>query len=132
MPEEPMKEAPKAAAGTSENKLLAALCYIINVIVPLFVIFTEKKKDRFLAFHAWQALLFAVAIFIVSIVLSIVITVLGFIPGINVVAGLLAACGFPLLWLAVMIYVLFLAYKAYQGEKVMVPMVGEYAEKQLK
>jgi len=131
MPEE-MKKEPAKPAGGSENNLLAAIGYIIAVLVPLFVIFTEKKNDKFLAFHAWQSLLFSVAVFVVFVVLGIITTVLGFIPGVNVVAGLLAACGIPILMLVMVLFALFLAYKAYQGEKYKIPMIGDFAEKQVK
>ncbi len=133
MAEQPTKTAPASSGGSggsSDNKIIAALCYIIGVLVPLFVIGTDKKKDKFLLFHAWQSLFFTVALFVVYVGLIVVTIVLSAIPGVNVVAGLLASCVFPLIGLGVFVYMLFLAYKSYQGVKVKIPMVGEYAEKQ--
>ncbi len=126
-------EAPGPAPGVSdESKLFGALCYIIGIIVPLFVLFTEKKKDKFLAFHAWQSLIFAVALMVIFFGLAIILGILGFIPGVNVIviplAGLLSCLTFPLM-IVVAIYVLFMAYKAYMGEKYKIPTIGDMAEK---
>jgi uncharacterized membrane protein len=124
MPEE-TKEAPKAPS-VSENKILAALGYFpLAVLIPLFVILTDKKKDKFLAFHAWQSLILTVLVFVVFVGLGL----LSFIP---FVGAILAVCGLPVLSLVVAVIYLFLAYKAYLGEKYMIPTLGEYAQKQVK
>lgn len=122
------EEMPKAA-GTSENKLLAALCYIIAVLVPLFVIFTEKKNDKFLAFHAWQSLLYSIAWIVVFFLLSILI---GVVSVATAGIGTLLGCLYIPVSAVAFLYGLFLAYKAYQGEKIMAPVIGEYAQKQVK
>lgn len=124
MPEE-TKEAPKAPS-VSENKVLAALGYFpLAVLIPLFVIFTDKKKDKFLAFHAWQSLILAVAAFVVLVGASILTVV-------PIIGAIIALCGVPILLLAIAVIFLFLAYKAYKGEKYMLPTVGEFAQKQVK
>lgn len=113
---------PAPAAGSDSN-LFGALCYIIGVLVPLFVLFTEKKNDKTLVFHAWNSLFFTVAIIIYLIGLSIVGAVLGF------VFPPLACIVIPL-WFLPFLVLLFLAWKAYQGEKYMLPVIGEMANKQ--
>lgn len=122
MPEEKPKAAP-ASSGGSEDRLLAALCYIITILVPLFVIFTDKKSNKFLAFHAWQSLLLTVVMFVVFAGLSMVVMVL------TMVTGFGGICLMPVYFVPLVVF-LFIAWKAYQGEKYMLPTLGEYAEKQ--
>ncbi|MBU0532741.1 DUF4870 domain-containing protein [Candidatus Micrarchaeota archaeon] len=116
-----------AATGSSDDNIFGALCYIIGVIVPLFVLFTEKKSNKFLAFHAWQSLIFTVAWVVLVVGFSVVTMVLTFATG--GIAGLLNCLLFPIAGL-VFLYVLLVAYKAYQGEKYKMPIVGDFAEKQ--
>lgn len=120
-----MPEEKKAAVGSSnsDSKLFAALGYIITVLVPLFVLFTEKKNDKFLAFHAWQSLLLTVAVFVIFMGIGILATILTFVTGFG---GL---CLMPLYFVPLVVF-LFAAYKAYQGEKYKIPVIGDFAEKQ--
>lgn len=123
--EEKPVEAPKPPSSGSEDNLFAALCYIITVWVPLFVLFTEKKSNKFLAFHAWQSLILSVACIVVFVGAGVVITIVSF-----VTYGLGSCLFLPLGGVALLAH-LFLAYKAYQGESYKLPMIGEFAEKQV-
>lgn len=115
------------AAGSDDSKLFAALGYIITVLVPLFVLFTEKKNDKFLAFHAWQSLILTVAWFVVFMGILVVFTVLTIVSG-----GILGILNCLLLPIALVALVAFVvpAWKAYQGEKYKLPVIGDFAEKQ--
>lgn len=90
---------------TSDDKMWAALGYIIPLIA-LVVLFMEDKKNRpYLKFNAVQSL-------VVTVVLSIVSTV---------------TCGFgAVLFLAV----LYWAYLAYQGQDVRIPFVSDFIRNQ--
>jgi len=124
--------APAAGSGTDDSKLFGALCYIIGVLVPLFVLFTEKKNDKFLVFHAWQSLLLTVVWVVAWIVLagiSFAAAILtSFIGG---VGGVVSCLFFPLFLVGVCA-ILFAAYKAYLGERYKLPLLGDFAEKQVK
>lgn len=123
-----MPEAKPAAGGSSDDsKLIGALCYIIGILVPLFVLLTDKKSDKFLVFHAWQSLLLSV----VFIVLWGGLTAVTFVASFTGI-GALIACLFAPLGLVMLLAVLVLAYKAYQGEKYKIPVLGDFAEKQVK
>jgi uncharacterized membrane protein len=101
---------------SNESKVWAALCYVFPILMFILVyVMEDKKKDKFLLFHAWQSMLAALAGWLVGMVLAVV------------TLGIGGLC-FPLLWLVL----LYFAYKAYQGEKFLLPVVGEYAEKQMK
>lgn len=125
MPEE-MKTVAKPAGGvTSEAKLFSAIGYIIGVLVPLFILLTDKKKNKFMQFHAYQSLLFTVVWIVYSVVFMVVVGVLA------AVLGPLAFLVTPLNFLP-WIVAIFLAYKAYTGEKFMLPVVGGIAAGQVK
>ncbi|MBI5046819.1 DUF4870 domain-containing protein [Candidatus Micrarchaeota archaeon] len=90
-----------------DSKLMAAISYVW--IIGVLMYFT-KKEDAYVRFHAVQSILFGIA---ASIVISVTVFVL---------IGFLLI---PVYFLAI----LFLAYKAYNGEKYMLPVLGEMAEK---
>jgi uncharacterized membrane protein len=123
-PAEQPKEAPKAS---SDDNIFGALCYILGIIVPLFVLFTEKKSNKFLAFHAWQSIALTVLAVAIIFGASIVITVLTIVSG-----GIASVLGCLLLPIDLVVFcaVLFTAYKAYLGEKYKLPIIGDFAEKQ--
>ncbi len=82
---------------SSDDKLWAALTYVFSPIVPIIIMLMEDKKNRpFLRAHNAQALILG----IITIVTS------GFCVGI-------------LVWF----YQLYLAYQAYQGKTVEVPVI---------
>lgn len=113
----PAAATPAASSGVSdESRLWAALCYVFPVLVFLLVYITEdKKKDKFIYFHAWQSLLLGLSTWAVAMVIAVV------------TFGIGALC-FPVMLLVW----LYFAYKAYQGERFVLPVIGEYAEKQMK
>lgn len=89
---------------TSDDKLWALLGYIIPLIALIALLMEDKKARPFIKYHAWQALLISV----VTVILS------------------LTAC----LWVIPWIYGIYVGFKAYQGEWVVVPMITDFAKKQ--
>jgi uncharacterized membrane protein len=84
-----------------------------------------EKKDPEVRFHAWQSIGLFGGWTIVDLVLSVA---KGFLPGaIDVVLGLvllLASIGIFILWIVLMI-------QTYQGKKMVLPVVGPWAEQQV-
>ncbi len=132
-PPEPAAAAP--AKSGDDQKLIAALCYIpimaIGFFVSLFVLLTEKKENKFLKFHAIQALFLMIiggilffCLWIVLIILSMVIAAFtyGF-GGLCMMAVML----FVLLGYVVLFF--FCAWKAYQGEEYELPVLVKFARK---
>lgn len=113
----------KSALGLDAN-ITALLGYIIW-IVALIVVFIEKD-NKFVRFHAIQALLYGALVFVVIIVLSIVSTVLWMI---STTLGGLFSLVFLLLWLVILVGIILLAFKAYKGEMFKFPIIGGMAEK---
>ncbi len=122
------KAAPKSG-GSNEDGIIAALCYIISVLVPLFVLFTEKKSNKFLAFHAWQSLLLSVVFIVIWVGLGIVTLIASVVT--MGVGGVLGCLYIPLA-IIFLVAILLPAYKGYLGEKYKLPLIGDFAEKQVK
>ncbi|MDD2655617.1 MAG: DUF4870 domain-containing protein [Candidatus ainarchaeum sp.] len=122
------KKAPEPAqsSGSGDQGFLAALCYIIGILVPLFVIFTDKKNDKFLLFHAYQSLLFTVALFVIFFAFGVLTMVVSVVSG---GIGSLLSCLMLPIWLVAFVAVLYAAYRAYKGERYKLPVIGDMAEK---
>jgi uncharacterized membrane protein len=102
----------KTASGFDEN-VAGALCYALGWLTGI-VFLLREPKNRFVRFHAWQSvLLFGPACVLWFVFLSI--------PFVGWVVSLLVFYTSAVLWLILM-------YKAYQGEKFKIVVVGEMAE----
>lgn len=106
----------KSSTGLQENVggLLAYLVGFISGIVLLLV----EKENQTIRFHALQSTIVFGALFILSIVLN-------FIPLIGFIISLLIGPIALVLWLLLM-------FKAYQGERYHLPIVGKMVEDQLR
>lgn len=100
----------KKGTGLPKNTA-AALSYALGWLTG--ILFLILEKDEFVRFHAMQSILVFGALTVISI-----FPLLGW-----MLAPILGIAGF-VLWLV-------LIYKAYQGEKFKLPVVGDFAEKQL-
>lgn len=105
----------KTALGIDEN-IAGLLCYVLGWITGIVFLVLEKE-NKFVRFHAMQSL----ATFLVLFVISIVI---GMIPFIGVII-------LPLIGLLGLILWLLLMYKAFKGERFKLPVVGDFAERQI-
>jgi len=111
---------PTAAEPSSNERLLAALCYPLFPIVSLFILLVEEHKNKaFERYHAVQALGAGVVIWVLFTVLSIIL-------GATVI---LALC-VPFLWILVLVPFLYWAYQAYQGKTFEVPVVTKFMRDQ--
>lgn len=103
-------EGEKSATGLPKNTA-AALSYVLGPITG--VIFYLIEKDPFVRFHAMQSTVVFLALFILQWVFGITIILLPLVPLISILSFVL--------WLL-------LIYKAWQGEKFEVPVLGKYAK----
>jgi uncharacterized membrane protein len=100
----------KKGTGLPKNTA-AALSYVLGWLTG--IVFLIIEKDPFVRFHAMQ-----------SIVVFGALTILSFLPVLGwLLSPILMVLGF-VLWLV-------LIYKAYQGEEFELPVVGQFARKQL-
>ncbi len=85
------------AEVTSDDKLWAALAYVFSPLIPIIIMLMEDKKNRpFLKAHNVQALILGIIAIITS-----------------------SFCVGILVWF----YMLYVAYQAYQGKIVEVPVI---------
>jgi uncharacterized membrane protein len=126
-------KAQASAGGDSNLKAAAAYLPVFWPLIPLFLFLTEKE-DKAVRFHSLQCILFGliavVVMFVVFIVLWVITMVLGIVTGglAFILTPLLALLGLGL-GLLVLLFDLFLMWKAYQGEKYVIPVIGGFDEK---
>ena len=115
-----------AAGGLTDN-VAGALCYVLGFITGIiFLVLQPYNRNPFIRFHAFQAIFFSAAVFVLNLILSTVVIGMfiggGFFSMILLVYRLIEL-GFFGAWL-------FLIWKAYSNEKFMIPVIGPLAEKQ--
>lgn len=120
-------ETTETSAGLDEN-VAGALSYILGLLSGLFFYFTEEENE-FVRFHALQSILFSVVVFVIYWVVNTIIFSLFWSPtgAGGAIWGLLSMV-MTLLWLAFIAAWLFLMFKAYNGERFKLPILGDMAE----
>jgi uncharacterized membrane protein len=101
--------------GVTEN-LEGLLCYVL-VWVTGFVFLLLEQKNAFVRFHALQSLVTFLALFVIS-------AVIGVIPVLGILVGLVLWPLGVVLWVVLMV-------KAYKGERYKLPVIGDFVEQQL-
>jgi uncharacterized membrane protein len=119
-----------AAQGLADN-VAALLCYLpwIGILIGiLFLAVAPYNQNRAIRFHALQSIFLNVAfilIFITISVVSVVILPIPFLgPAISLMLHLADFLGYVFLCLMML-------YKAYNNERLVLPVIGALAEKQV-
>lgn len=114
-----------ADAGGMSDSVASGLCYILGLITGiLFLVLAPYNKNRNIRFHAFQSIFLHVAGIAFWVVLAIMTFVLPwYIRAMIGILSLLVWLGFFILWVITMI-------KAFQGGKMVIPVIGPLAEKQ--
>jgi len=108
----------------SRERLLGAAAYLTFVPAILFLVIPPVKSRRFVRFHSWQSILFAVSAGIFALALKLVFVVLSILPLIGfLVAWLSLGVGF----LAIVALWAVLVAKAAQGRTYELPFIGPLA-----
>ena len=108
--------------GLSESAT-CGLAYITFIPAIIFLATAPYNKNANVRFHSWQSIFLTIAYVAVRIGLMI----LGHLPFIGLLlipVSLLVGLGFFILWLIVMI-------KAFNGQRFKIPVIGDFAEKQV-
>jgi uncharacterized membrane protein len=120
---------PAAASSGMASNVAGLLTYILGFITGIiFLVIDPFKNDKFVRFHAFQSIFFNVAIVAFWIVYTILSTILG-IVSFGVLGIVMALVGL-LISLLILVYWIFLMYKAYNNERYMIPYIGQLAAKQ--
>jgi uncharacterized membrane protein len=113
-----------SSSGLAPN-VAGALAYVLGIVTGVIFLVIEKE-NRFVRFHAAQSIAVTLVILVVSIGLSILSTVLAFIPILGWLAILLLSLalsvGTFVLWVLLM-------WRAYQGREWQVPFAADIARK---
>jgi uncharacterized membrane protein len=127
----PLPPTPAPAPGVTTvgmtSNVAGALCYLVGWITGIiFLVLEPYKRDPFVRFHAFQSIIFSVALMIFSFIWSNLFLgalTLGFMFSILSLIASLVYLGCFLFWL-------FLMYKAYNNESFKIPVIGDWAAKQ--
>jgi uncharacterized membrane protein len=115
---------PAQPAEALQENVACALCYLFITAI-IFLVIEPYNKNRNIRFHAFQAIFLGVAIILAEFVLGILATMFLAVGMWSIVHLLseLFGLGCLVLWAMVM-------YKAYNGERWKLPVIGDFAEKQ--
>jgi uncharacterized membrane protein len=120
-----------------EPNIAAALSYIWIVGVIFYLL---EKENRFVRFHAMQSILFGIANSLVMMVLAVAAFVLTMVFGIGgaMAGGAVSTLVTLIIWLMWLLFwligiglfatLIFAAVKAYQGQKLVLPIIGKMAD----
>jgi uncharacterized membrane protein len=126
-PTTPSGQPAPTATGGLESNVAGALAYVTVIPAIIFLVVEPYNRDKFVRFHSFQSIFFAIGWVALAIVLMIVSAVLAVIPVVGWILGLL-------LWMALMIGMfalwVFVMYKAYKNERYMIPVIGKIAAQQ--
>jgi uncharacterized membrane protein len=114
----PARGGQPAAGGLSENAA-CALCYLFGFITGiLFLVLAPYNQNKTVRFHAFQSIFLHIAFIVFWILLGVILPF-----SVSLILS-------PLVSLAGLLGWIFLMWKAYQGQKVKLPVIGDLAEKQ--
>ena len=113
-----------AAVGLTDN-LVSALCYLPLpfaglVVAIVFLVLAPYSQNRAIRFHAFQSIFLHVAAIVIYAVWHFIAAFSGF----------LLFFLTPLIWLGFFVLFLLLMIKAYQNQRLVLPIIGPMAEKQ--
>ncbi len=110
------------------DNMAGALCYLIGFITGiLFLVLTPYNQNREIRFHAFQSIFLNIAWIALWIVITIILIPLRYIPFLGIFISLILE---SVLGLGGFILWLYMMFKTYNGEKIVLPVVGPLAEKQ--
>lgn len=121
---------PQASAGDAglTEPVAGALCYLLGVITGvIFLVIEPYSRNRNVRFHAFQSIFTNLGMIVGWIILTIVGIALNVIPVLGTILMVV-------LWFAYMVCTfglwVYLLVKTFNGQKVVLPVVGPMAEKQ--
>jgi uncharacterized membrane protein len=110
-----------------DENVAAALCYI-PIVNLIFLLVEPYSKNRTIKFHALQSLFYDIAWIVVEILLGIITVIL--MAAMPYSIWHLWVLMTRLVYLALFIGAIFMAVKAYQRDRFVMPVIGPLAEKQ--
>ena len=109
----------RSAGGGLADNVAGALAYVTLIPAIVFLLVDPYKTNKFVRFHSFQNIFFAVAMAILWVPLIMVMMV----PYIGWLISFAVWVGAVVVWVMMVV-------KAYQGQKFKLPILGDFAEKQ--
>jgi uncharacterized membrane protein len=130
-----MHDAALDPAASSDDRLIALLAYItqviIPVIMPVIVLLSESSKHRpFQRYHAIQSLALILLFFALGASVMVGTLVIQIVPFIGALVALLVACMSPIAYLMAVVALLYYGYQAYQGKRFAIPGLTSFLRDQ--
>jgi uncharacterized membrane protein len=123
--------APSDQRGRHNPRVTAALCYAVPYVVALWTLLRERR-NRYVRFHAAQALIFFVTIPLIQLVLFVALVVVGNIVGSGALAfvlGLLFIAAFVALGVGALLLWLRMLADCWAGQATVFPILGPLAHR---
>lgn len=127
----PPPGAPYAASSGLQENLAGALCYLPFVgwiVAIVFLAIDPYKQNRNIKFHAFQSIFLFVALMVVWIVLRTIASIL--LASFSFAIWSLFSMMMLIFDLGILAVMLFLMFKAYNNQRVTLPVIGPLAAKQ--
>lgn len=131
-----MHSAAVDVTADSDDRLIALLCYVTQVLIPLVMpaivlLSASSKKRPFQRFHAIQSLALYTTFIVFGLLLGVSLTIVAVVPFIGwLVSGLVLACLVPLLLLMGFLALAYYGYQAYQGKRFSIPGLTSFLQDQ--
>ncbi len=121
--------------ANNDDRLIALLCYITQVIVPIImpviVLISESSKKRpFQRYHAVQSLALTLVFIAIGVAVGLGTVIVQIIPVIGWVVGLAVLCITPIAYLMGVVALLYYGYQAYQGKRFAIPGLTSFLRDQ--
>jgi uncharacterized membrane protein len=117
-----------AAPAAIDENVVAALCYLVGVLTGiLFLVLEPYNRNPVIRFHAFQSIFAWIGAIVIGMALSMFSYPIASVPFIGWLIDILLWLAFSL---GVLMLWLYLMYKAYNKERVVLPIIGAWAETQ--
>lgn len=113
----------------STDQILCALAYPVPLAIVAVILLATKKENRTCRYHGFNALFAQIAGYISFFILGILGFILGHIPFLGCIAGVVWGAITSLAGLAFLGYMIYLALETYKGNFPVVPYVTDFAKK---
>jgi len=127
----PYNPGPQAQIGPTvgmTDNMAGALCYLFGFITGiLFLVLAPYNQNREIRFHAFQSIFLNIAWIALWIVITIILIPFRYIPFLGLFISLVLQ---SVIGLGGFIAWLYMMFKTYNGEKIVLPVIGPMAEKQ--
>jgi uncharacterized membrane protein len=114
---------PALSAADTREAILGALAYV-TVLPAIVFLIPVLKCSRFVRFHSWQSVFFAVATAATAFLIKLLFPIFSILP---VIGFLLAWLSVGVAFIAMVVTWVALTVKAVQGQSYVLPVIGHMA-----